>query len=623
MDINEISKKTWGMIKSHKRYVLLVAVLLIFVIRGFFTSTTTTTTATASTYTVISGSIENTLKVLGTTKITNLQTLVFGTEGKVTKIYVKEGDKVKAGQLLAELDKKQLSISLSQQSLSIQNARINYDKLLNQYTDADIFKAQNDVNSAQSKLDIAKKDLQDLKSDVGNILQNTSSYVQTNTLNAKGVANDSKDILENIDKIFSFTPRNDTYANSYNKTLIQATTSVYYNNAKTYFDTATTALSLLNTQLSNISSSSTTTRESVQTLQNQEKTLLNALSTMMDNGINAVNNAMVGEGAISQSQINSWLSTLNSSNSKVLSHLSSANTDIQNFSNTSTDIQTKQDEVNTDEAQLQTLQQTLQDMENGPDSNTRTLQSNSIKQSQLSYQQTSQQLDNYQITAPFDGTIDAIGFKVGDTVSSNAGTSSYGITMSNPDIYEVTMLIDQIDIVKIDKGLEAEISFDAYPGYSATGAISTIDPTPVTSAGVVSYYANIAMTKGERKIYDGMSVTVNITIEKRDDVLIVPSTAIQTIKGITAIPVTVGGTLIPKTVVVGITDGINSEILSGLSLGDVISLTTYTASATATSSISTSGNSIKSDMGSSMGSMRALEGATSGRPDGGGTPPSN
>jgi cell fate (sporulation/competence/biofilm development) regulator YlbF (YheA/YmcA/DUF963 family) len=55
---------------------------------------------------------------------------------------------------------------------------------------------------------------------------------------------------------------------------------------------------------------------------------------------------------------------LNSSNSKVLSHLSSANTDIQNFSNTSTDIQTKQDEVNTDEAQLQTLQQTLQDMEN-------------------------------------------------------------------------------------------------------------------------------------------------------------------------------------------------------------------------------------------------------------------
>ena len=66
--------------------------------------------------------------------------------------------------------------------------------------------------------------------------------MQDNLLNAKSLANNSKDILENVDKIFSFTNRNDTYANSYNKTLIQATTSLYYNNAKTYFDAANTAL---------------------------------------------------------------------------------------------------------------------------------------------------------------------------------------------------------------------------------------------------------------------------------------------------------------------------------------------------------------------------------------------
>ncbi|MEI8008254.1 MAG: biotin/lipoyl-binding protein [bacterium] len=79
-------------------------------------------------------------------------------------IYVKEGDKVKAGQLLAEIDKKSLSISLSQQALSIQNARINYDKLLTQYTDADKLKAQNDVNNMQSQLAIAKQQLVDLQS---------------------------------------------------------------------------------------------------------------------------------------------------------------------------------------------------------------------------------------------------------------------------------------------------------------------------------------------------------------------------------------------------------------------------------------------------------------------------
>jgi multidrug efflux pump subunit AcrA (membrane-fusion protein) len=77
---------------------------------------------------------------------------------------VKEGDKVKAGQLLAELDKKQLSISLSQQSLSIQNAKINYNKLLTQYTDADKLKAQNDVNNMQSQIAIAKQNLVNLQS---------------------------------------------------------------------------------------------------------------------------------------------------------------------------------------------------------------------------------------------------------------------------------------------------------------------------------------------------------------------------------------------------------------------------------------------------------------------------
>jgi hypothetical protein len=49
--------------------------------------------------------------------------------------------------------------------LSIQNARINYDKLINQYTDADKLKALNDVNSAQTKLDIAKKELSNMALD--------------------------------------------------------------------------------------------------------------------------------------------------------------------------------------------------------------------------------------------------------------------------------------------------------------------------------------------------------------------------------------------------------------------------------------------------------------------------
>jgi hypothetical protein len=81
-------------------------------------------------------------------------------------------------------------------------------------------KAQNDVNTLKSQLDIANKDLVQLESDVGNVLQNSSSYVQDNTVNAKSAVNNVRDILESVDKIFSFTTRNDVYTNSYNKKFI-------------------------------------------------------------------------------------------------------------------------------------------------------------------------------------------------------------------------------------------------------------------------------------------------------------------------------------------------------------------------------------------------------------------
>jgi hypothetical protein len=69
--------KVWNTIKGHKRYVLIILVLFVFVLRGCSSSIATTEVSATQTYTVVSGDIENSLEVLGTTTITNLQTLVF------------------------------------------------------------------------------------------------------------------------------------------------------------------------------------------------------------------------------------------------------------------------------------------------------------------------------------------------------------------------------------------------------------------------------------------------------------------------------------------------------------------------------------------------------------------
>ncbi|MBU0626671.1 hypothetical protein KKG31_07380 [Patescibacteria group bacterium] len=94
-----------------------------------------------------------------------------------------------------------------------------------------------------------------------------------------------------------------------------------------------------------------------------------------------------------------------------MTYQNTVTSNITDLSNTNDDILSKKSEIKGYENQLQIYKNTLQDMQNGPDAQDKQLQSNSISQSSLSYQKLSQTKSNYEITAPFDGNIDAIDFK--------------------------------------------------------------------------------------------------------------------------------------------------------------------------------------------------------------------
>jgi len=101
----------------------------------------------------------------------------------------------------------------------------------------------------------------------------------------------------------------------------------------------------------------------IQDLQNTTKTFLNSLSLLVESSSNAAQNTITSI-SLSQSDINSWVAKFTSDNSTILSMLSSVNASILDLQNTANDIPAKQSEISTDEAQLQTYQQTLQDMQN-------------------------------------------------------------------------------------------------------------------------------------------------------------------------------------------------------------------------------------------------------------------
>ena len=133
-------------------------------------------------------------------------------------------------------------------------------------------------------------------------------------------------------------------------------------------------------------------------------------------------------------------------------------------------------------------------------------------------------MDNFKIKAPFDWIVRKIDFKVGDKIT--AADTKY-VYLENPNLVEIVLLLDQIDIVKIEEWMDTEIEFDAYPGLIFKWTLSEINTTPSISAWVVSYQVKISMDKWNTKIYGWMTANVKIIAKQKDNIIKVPVTYIE------------------------------------------------------------------------------------------------
>ena len=121
---------------------------------------------------VVRGDLTVTVSGSGNTQVSDEVQLVFGTGGKVAKIYVDEGDEVTEGEVLAKLDTRPLELALLQAQaallqaeVSLQEAGDGLERAQNPYTEEDIEDAEEDVEEAQEDLDDAEERLEEAKRD--------------------------------------------------------------------------------------------------------------------------------------------------------------------------------------------------------------------------------------------------------------------------------------------------------------------------------------------------------------------------------------------------------------------------------------------------------------------------
>ncbi len=133
-----------------------------------------------------------------------------------------------------------------------------------------------------------------------------------------------------------------------------------------------------------------------------------------------------------------------------------------------------------------------------------------------------EKLKDYYVYAPFSGRIANFDVKVGDLI--NSGTI-LGVLIGNQKIAEISL--SEVDIANVKIGQKAILTFDALPDTKIEGEVIEINPLAETEQGVVNYKLKIALKNNNEKIKVGMSVEAEIITDKKENVILVPNSAIK------------------------------------------------------------------------------------------------
>lgn len=220
-----------------------------------------------------------------------------------------------------------------------------------------------------------------------------------------------------------------------------------------------------------------------------------------------------------------------------------------------------------------------------------------LKQTQASIKQTTVlintaevELGYTKIIAPFTGTVVSVPVEEGQTVNANQTTPTIA-EIADLSQMEVKLEIAEGDITKVKTGLPVEYTILSEPNEKFHTTLQSIDPGLTTltdgtysessnSDAAVYYYAKLLVPNAEGKLRIGMTTQNVITSQEvKKHLLIVPTMAIKNQKGKRMVRVLqADGKVEEREIKVGLTDGLNTQAVSGLKEGDKVIMGSMNAS---------------------------------------------
>lgn len=493
-------KKVKSWVAGHK---IVSAIVVLALILGVYKTISANSGNGAARYVfapVQRGTLATTVSGTGQISAQNQVDIKAKASGDITRIYIKAGQAVKAGDLLAQIDSRNAGVTL-------ESAKVAYEKLVKPADPEDVKTAEDNIlesyNNAWSDVSSVFVDYPAIISGMDTLLYSQGGYLGSSNNTRRSVI-----AKEGIQKAgFSFDQAKTRYA----------VVLMEYNSLSRL--SATTSIKLLVAEV----------RDMVKIMADALKNTQNAISYIMQSEPDT--SAIASTNA---SNVNGWLSSVNSRLSDLLS----------------------------DQNSILTNEIALKDLVKGPDAL-------DVRSGQLTLLQSQYNYQDYFIRALFDGVIARVPAKVGD---SGSGATIVTIIA---DKKFATISLNEVDVAKVKIGQKASLTFDAVEDLEVFGEVDEVDLIGTVSQGVVSYNVKATFDTEDVRIKPGMSVNADIVTESKENVLMVPNSAVKTQNGNKYVEISAGMTAAaaasqPVKVETGVSNDTQTEIVSGLKEGDRI-----------------------------------------------------
>lgn len=211
-----------------------------------------------------------------------------------------------------------------------------------------------------------------------------------------------------------------------------------------------------------------------------------------------------------------------------------------------------------------------------------------VKQAKTGLDDAKRKQDSYAVTAPIEGTLVKKNKKVGDIVdptTDNAGNAGGLALIYDLSSMKLLLNVDELDVLNIQKGQRVIVEASALPGEKFEAVVENVSMQGNSQGGVTTYPVTVRIDK-IGKLLPGMNVTGNIEAASAKNVLTVPAACLQRGNKLYVRDSSVDNKAVKNNkefsmsvippgfkeveVEVGLNDGQNVEIKSGIKEGDEI-----------------------------------------------------